>query len=994
MMQQRGFFKRNMFLGLSSFLFCLFSVVSSISVMAAPGAPHLGAQFSGSSCKVLELRQGQQSLRLVVHSFGRQGEDLVELVWRNSDYTKREVNQGPSLLEPESAKLFNQGVQRCQLAKGQISTASVKVEIVAARPRCARLDFADSGGRTELCVDDMDLGSKTLKWETEAARTVVGLGQYMSEPVDDRLDWRGRIWEPGPYGNMMRGFRGGATANTQIPVVYAVDARPGSGRTLGLFFDHIYRQRWDFTQQPAQTAVYQLETWGDALRVFVFSRPDLKSSRQVYMSLTGTPPLPLRSQFGLWVSEFGYDNWQEMDAAIDSLRKKNFPLDGMAMDLQWYGTSFNNPDSSTMGSLQWDLKNFPKPLENVSRLQNDFGLTLAMIEQPYVADRVSNYDLLRQLGYLVRDCEGCDATFITYSTWWGRGGMLDFTNPQANDFWHDHGRKSLMDIGIQGHWADLGEPEMYHAWAHYHGFPDHTLHNHGDVHNIYALKWAEGISAGYRRMGSDLRPLILTRSGTAGVQRHGVAMWSGDIGANLASLQAQTRAQGHMSLSGIDYYGSDVGGFYRAASDGKDHELYELWFANASLTEIPVRAHVWNLDNKTSSLPSRMGHEASNLTSIRRRYSLLPYYYSLAYQAAQTGSAIVAPMIYEFPSDPMISTNTTQKMIGPSLMVALATGYGQSYRDVYLPAGTWYDVEEGLKFQSTGAATGWLQNYPLQRDGILQLPLFAKAGAIIPRQAIPSSMHNSFARTLDKQTDATLIVDLYAGANGQFQLYEDDGKTLAHERGEHRLTEMKLVSAEGDGELKFSIAPALGSFTGATAVRPLELNLYHFGKICESLQLNGEELPACLGEAGDLATKSCFLEEPGKSHSTRIRLPSYTVKTGLELTASLNTAAPKDKRSVLFVCQSDSLPPNHDVYLVGNLASLGAWQPEKALKMDSGRAPQWSLWMRDLPRNELIEWKCLTKNRLKPFQVSWQPGANNQIDLGQLAFGGLSKGSF
>ena len=342
---------------------------------------------------------------------------------------------------------------------------------------------------------------------------------------------------------------------------------------------------------------------------------------------------------------------------------------------------------------------------------------------------------------------------------------------------------------------------------------------------------------------------------------------------------------------------------------------------------------------------------------------------------------------------PGSTTNTTQKMIGPSLMVALAAGYGQAYRDIYLPAGTWYDVEEGFKFQSTGGSAAWLRHYPLQRDGTLQLPLFARAGAIIPRQPVPSSMHNSFARTLDKQTDPTLIVDLYAGANGQFDLYEDDGKTLAHERGEHRLTEMNLVSAETGGELKFSMAPAKGTFAGAAALRPLELNLYHSGQVLDSLRLDGQELPACQSGVGELIARSCYLSESGKAYVTRIRVPSYGTKTGLALSAQFKTAAPIDRRAILFVCQADSLPPNHDVYLVGNLPSLGAWQPERALKMDAGRAPQWSLWIRDLPKDQLIEWKCLNKSRLKPYQVSWQPGANNQVLQGPLVHGGMTKGS-
>ncbi|MDF5726925.1 MAG: glycoside hydrolase family 31 protein [Rhizonema sp. PD38] len=153
------------------------------------------------------------------------------------------------------------------------------------------------------------------------------------------------------------------------------------------------------------------------------------------------------------------------------------------------------------------------------------------------------------------------------------------------------------------------------------------------------------------------RPFILTRSGAAGIQRYGAALWSGDIGSNLQSLASHFNAQMHMSFSGIDYYGADIGGFERAALPGNDwqgsnrryeDETYTQWFANGAWFDIPVRPHTHNqfiiAKPPYQTSPDRIGNIQSNLVNIRQRYELIPYYYSLAYRAHLFGEPVIAPL--------------------------------------------------------------------------------------------------------------------------------------------------------------------------------------------------------------------------------------------------------------------------------------------------------------------------------------------------------------
>src|SRR3989338_4999275 len=112
--------------------------------------------------------------------------------------------------------------------------------------------------------------------------------------------------------------------------------------------------------------------------------------------------------------------------------------------------------------------------------------------------------------------------------------MIDWSHPDAGNYWHDTKRQELYKLGITDHWTDLGEPEMYDPGACYFGFPEIGKNRHGDIHNVYNLKWAEGIAAGYQRNGNRLRHYMMARSGASGMQRFGAGMWSGDVAANMA----------------------------------------------------------------------------------------------------------------------------------------------------------------------------------------------------------------------------------------------------------------------------------------------------------------------------------------------------------------------------------------------------------------------------------------------------------------------------
>ena len=222
------------------------------------------------------------------------------------------------------------------------------------------------------------------------------------------------------------------------------------------------------------------------------------------------------------------------------------------------------------------------------------------------------------------------------------------------------------------------------------------------MRNSYNLLWAQSIFDGYQRNSPDKRPFIMSRSGGMGLQALGGAMWSGDTGGDFGSLAAQMPQQQHMMWSGIDYYGSDIGGFHRSAMgiypgthEELTNELYTQWFAYSALFEVPVRPHTENLCNCKETAPDRIGDVASNLANIKLRYALEPYYYSLAHRAWLDGEPVFPSLDYYY-DDEAVKGLGHVKMIGSELVsAAVADARRQSDVSIYLPAGDWYDFRTG-----------------------------------------------------------------------------------------------------------------------------------------------------------------------------------------------------------------------------------------------------------------------------------------------------------
>ncbi|MFB6103616.1 MAG: TIM-barrel domain-containing protein [Halobacteriaceae archaeon] len=468
-----------------------------------------------------------------------------------------------------------------------------------------------------------------------------------------------------------------------------------STKGYGLFVDTTSKVTFDVGDTSVVT--HDVTVDADTFSFVFIGESSFPAVLETYTALTGRAPRVPDWSYGVWLSRASYESQSEVEAIADRARAESLPCDVLHLDPGWL---------DGLCSFEWDRAAFPDPKGMIEALHAD-DFRVCLWEYPYVLSRTDAFDTARDAGYLVEDGTGAPYVLDRLSWSTDRGGIVDFTDPAAREWWRErHG--PLLDMGVDAFKVDFGEY-----------LPNDAVLADGRsgraVRNEFPNRYAATVWSAMEDAGVET-PVLWTRSGWAGGQQYPVH-WGGDPAATWESMAASFRGGLSLGLSGYAYWSVDIGGFHGDPTP----ELYVRWAQASLLGTSHARFH-----GTTPREPWAFGEEVLDIVReyAIERYRLLPYLRTLGAIAAERGLPVMRPLVLEFEDDHGARTCGDELMVGPALLVAPILQPG-GRRSVYLPPGEWVDYWTGETVD--GGQT-------LQRGcALADLPVYVRAGTIHPR---------------------------------------------------------------------------------------------------------------------------------------------------------------------------------------------------------------------------------------------------------------------
>ncbi len=519
----------------------------------------------------------------------------------------------------------------------------------------------------------------------------------------------------------------------------------------GIFMDNPSESLFNFGAGNNRFSYFKANC-GEMNYYFIY-HSSVKQIISSYTWLTGRTPIPPKWSLGFQQCRWSYFPEANLLSTAAKFRERRIPIDMIYLDIHYM---------DEYKVFTWFDQMFPNPKEMTGKLK-DMDMHLAVIIDPGVkiSDKYPMYK------------EGVDSSlFIKYpdgkdyaaQVWPGWCNFPDFTMPKTRAWWGKW-MKTYTDVGVTGFWNDMNEiavwgkevPSLLNM-----NWDGHkTTYRYGK--NVYGFQMARSTYEGAKKHMNGERPFVLTRSGYSGLQRY-TSIWTGDNQATEDHMLLGVRLINSLGLSGVSFAGVDVGGF----SGNPTQNLYTRWMQIGAFSPM-YRAHTsftmmrgepWDFGEVFEDVARRY---------IGFRYQLMPYIYSTFYESSQNGMPVTRSLAIDYSNDNNIYEGDYQQqyMFGSSILVAPCKST-EMLTKVYLPQGEWYDLFDDKLYTGNQKIAA--------ESGLYKLPLYVKAGSIIPMQKLVES-------TADKTTD-TLFVHLYAGKEkNEYQYYEDDSKTYKYEQG-------------------------------------------------------------------------------------------------------------------------------------------------------------------------------------------------------------------
>jgi len=631
-----------------------------------------------------------------------------------------------------------------------------------------------------------DVGQPTYRvrqqFQLAPGEAVYGLGQHQ----DGHLNYRGQKVTL-KQNNM----------DIAVPVLH-------SSKGYGVFWDNYSTTKFE---DNAQATTFDSEI-GECADYYVLNGGGTADGVVArYRQLTGQAPMFPRWTLGYWQSKERYKGQEELIDVVKKYRALKVPLDGIVQDWQYWGE-----DNDFWNSMEFGNPRFPKPQRMVDEVHELHAHQMISV-WPSFGKKTKPYQEFAAKDMLF--------DFIT----WPRTPhvkVYDAFDPAARDIYWKYLNAGIFKLGMDGWWLDATEPDQIQPFD-TDDDNETALGSLRKVRNAYPLMTTTGVYDHQRQTSEAKRVFILTRSAFAGQQRNGTMVWSGDVNSRWDVLAKQIPAALNLSLAGLPYWNSDIGGFFpsgtypKGVSDPAFQELYTRWQQFAAFTSM-MRSH----GEFTPREIYRFGERGSwsfdaQAKFIDLRYRLLPYLYSNMWSVTHNAGTLLRALPMDFPRDPKVADLGTEYLFGPAFLVRPVTESQYVNRpdknapvpadftqtksvDVYLPTGaSWVDFWTG-KRQAGG------QN--VQRETPIDLlPLYVRAGSVLPLG--PRQQYTG------EKDGAPLEIRVYPGADGEFTLYEDENDNYNYEKGAYATIRMRW----NDKTRQLTFEDRAGSFTGMQASR-------------------------------------------------------------------------------------------------------------------------------------------------------------------------------
>jgi len=538
-------------------------------------------------------------------------------------------------------------------------------------------------------------------------------------------------------------------------------------QSYGIFFDNTFRTFFDFCQERRNVSSFWAE--GGEMNYYFIYGPQMQDVVTTYTDLTGKPELPPLWVLGYHQCKWSYYPESKVKEITSKFRELKIPCDAIYLDID-YMEGFR--------CFTWNKNYFPDPKRMVAELAEDGFKTIVIIDPGIKIDK--DYWVYQEA--LEKDyfCKRADGPYMKGKVWPGECNFPDYTNPVVREWWAGLFKELISDIGVKGVWNDMNEPAVMEVPNK--TFPMDVRHvydgnpcSHRKAHNIYGTQMARATYHGVKRFTYPKRPFVITRSAYSGAQRY-TSSWTGDNVATwehlwLANIQVQ-----RMSISGMGFTGSDIGGF----AEQPTGELYARWIQLGVFHPF-CRTH--SSGDHGNQEPWAFDEEVINITRkfVSLRYQLLPYLYTMFWQYIEEGIPMLKPLVYYDQEDTQTHYRNDEFIFGNQILVCPILEPNAVGRRMYIPRGEWYNYWNN-EF-STGGREVWIDT---KFD---EIPVFVKAGAIIPKYPV-----QQYVGELEFDE---LTLDLYF-KNGREKsvVYEDAQDGYDYKKGRYSFLSFRTIGKE------------------------------------------------------------------------------------------------------------------------------------------------------------------------------------------------------